>query len=86
MVIKGKHELENPSLLINRSHPKILEMTAEFENKVSEDMETRDVLTSLQNYIWDEIPFGSTGFSFSIPYGKGDCHMLGEGTRGLFDP
>ena len=67
LMIKQTHELNNPSSLINRRHSKILDMTAEFENKITEEMETEDVLISLHRYIRNEIPFGVAGFSLSTP-------------------
>ncbi|MDI6642818.1 MAG: hypothetical protein QMD95_02050 [Candidatus Hodarchaeaceae archaeon] len=63
MILWREHQINNPAQLINRGHPKILEMTAEFENMVPENATTEETLYLLERYVYRKIPYD---YAFSI--------------------
>ncbi len=53
-----KHKLNHPEMLIDRNHPKILEMTQEFQETYAYSPEdTQMVLDKVQDYVYKKIPY-----------------------------
>jgi hypothetical protein len=63
LAVREKYRMDNPSQLINREHPKIQEMTAEFRGMIGENETTKAVLNRLEDYVYARIPYSSS-FSF----------------------
>lgn len=65
--IREKYRIDNPSQLINREHPKIQEMTAEFQAMIGENRATSTVLSNLKSYVYEKIPYEASITSLSFP-------------------
>jgi len=57
----------NPETIIDLNHPKIIEMTEEFQNRYEYDKEDYEkILVELRDYVYEKIPYG-TGHPYVFP-------------------
>lgn len=52
------YKLNNPEIIIDLDHPKIIEMTEEFQNKYEYDEEDYEtIMANLKDYVYEKIPY-----------------------------
>jgi hypothetical protein len=61
------YKINNPETIIDLNHPKIIEMTEEFQNRYEYDEEDYEkILAELRDYVYEKIPYG-TGYPYVFP-------------------
>ena len=61
------YKINNPETIIDLNHPKIIEMTEEFQNRYEYDEEDYEkILAELRDYVYEKIPYG-TGHPYVFP-------------------
>ena len=75
-----KHRINNPDLIIDRNHPKIIKMTEEFRSYSNNSNNSSYIADEIENYVYNQIPYHIS--SFYYPTTDSVTNLMSSDCRG----